>query len=138
MRTNDWINIERIMVFLRFNIKDKTNIDILSIIKSFTNAEITEEKFYTEIIDIRTKWKNQLIKSEINNKMIQDAEECLFLIKFISYAIQSIEENNFCKAYDIIDMLHAFPEVVLNGEDDSKKNFEKVYLLAIIKKWNIS
>lgn len=138
MRTNDWINIERIMVFLRFNIKDKTNIDILTIIKSFANAEITEEKFYTAIFDIREKWKNQLINSETNNKMIHDAEECLFLIKFISYAIQSIEESNFFKAYDIIDMLHAFPEVVLNGEDDSKKNFERVYLLTIIKKWNIS
>ena len=61
MKTSDWINIERIMVFVRFNIEDESNIAILNIIESFVNGKITEKNFYHNIIDIREHWRTQLI-----------------------------------------------------------------------------
>ena len=137
MKTNDWINIERIMVFVRFNIEDESNIDILNIIESFVNGKITEKNFYHNIIDIREHWRTQLIICETDDKCINDSEECLFLVKYVQYAIESMVKRNFPKAYDIVDMLQAFPGVVLCGEDESKNNFEKIYLSPLIDKWNV-
>ena len=55
----------------------------------------------------------------------------------MQYAIESMVKRNFSKAYDIVDMLQAFPGVVLCGEEESKINFEKIYLSPLIDKSNV-
>ena len=67
MDTNVWIDFERIMVFIRFNITRKENIEIIDIIKEFFDGNISKQEMLIQIIHIMPEWKNQLIFEEGNN-----------------------------------------------------------------------
>ena len=47
-----------------------------------------------------------------------------------------IDNKEYEKIYDVIDILHVVPNVVSVNKKTSKKDFYKIYIKKFSKKWN--
>lgn len=137
MDTNVWIDFERIMVFIRFNITRNENIEIIDIIKKFFDGNISKQEMLIQIIHIMPEWENQLILEEGNNYQ-DNYLECSFIRQSLSCVKDYLLKSEFNVAYDIVDMLHAFPGVILNGDKGEKERFKETYLKPLVRKWNLT
>lgn len=77
------INFQRIMVFLRCDIKDRRSIDILCILMKAFDGLINNEEMCDEIVKIMPDWKAQLIYARYEYCFIQQE-----IIEFMKIAVQ--------------------------------------------------
>lgn len=137
MDTNVWINFERIMVFIRFNIAKKENIKVVDIMEKFFDKKIRKQKMLSQIAEIMPEWTNQLIFGEGNNYW-ENSLESSFIRQSLSCVKNNLLNGDFNIAYDIVDMLHAFPGVILSEDKEARRRFEITYLEPLVRKWDIS
>ena len=128
------INLQRIMVFLRFDIKNKRNNDILCILIQAFDGLISNKEMCDAIVKIMPDWKTQLKYEESENQFVQEK-----VIEFVKKAMQilgdSLSTHEFDIAYDIADILHVLPDIVIQNEKKSLKKYWKVYIEGFNKKW---
>lgn len=134
MNENMLINFQRIMVFLRSDIKNKRGKDILCILIRAFDGLINNKEMCDEIVKIMPDWKAQLIYRGYEYHFIQEG-----IIDFVRIAIQimgdSLSLNKFDMAYDIADMLHVLPDVVIQKGKKGLKKYWKVYVERFNNKW---
>lgn len=137
MKVNMWKNLQRIFVFLRFDIKAKHNSYIIDIIIKVINNNISNEEMCKMIFYIMPEWEEQLIVEE------GDVQELIFNIQlkqFIIRALELMKTNILIQeyeiAYDIADMLQGLPEIVIANNRKGLKQYWKIYVKPFQKKWN--
>lgn len=134
MNENMLNNIQRIMVFLRSDIKNKKNIDIIYILIQAFDGLINNKEMCDEIIKIIPDWKTQLIYEGYEYCFVQKE-----IIDFVKIAIQimvdSLRSNKFDIAYDIADILHVLPDVVIQKQKKGLKKYWKTYVERFNNKW---
>lgn len=134
MDENMLTNLQRVMVFLRSDIKSKKNIDILCILIQAFDGLINNKEMYDEIIKIIPDWKTQLIYERYEYCFVQKE-----IIDFVKIAIQimvnNLRANKFDIAYDIADILHVLPDVIIQKEKKGLKKYWKTYVERFNNKW---
>lgn len=95
---------------------------------------INNKEMCDEIIKIIPNWKAQLICEGYEYCLVQKE-----IIDFVKIAIQimadSLKSNKFEIAYDIADMLHVLPDVVIQKEKKGLKKYWKTYVEKFNNKW---
>lgn len=137
MDTSIWINFERIMVFIRADISKFENIKIITILEEFFEGKLNQQEMLRQIVNIMPQWKNQLLL-ESKGFCKENEVENSFVLQSLRYVKNSFSKEQLEVAYDLVDMLHAFPGVVLNDEAEGKEAFKKVYLEPVVKRWGLS
>lgn len=133
------INFYRIMIKLRFDIKRKENKDILCILIGAFEGLMNNKEMCNAIVKIVPDWEAQLKYEEAEYYLIQKER-----IEFIKAAIHimrdNLNTNKFDIAYDIADMIHVFPDIVVQQKKKHWRRcwrkYWKVYVEPFHKKWN--
>lgn len=128
------INFQRIMVFLRCDIKDRRSIDILCILMKAFDGLINNEEMCDEIVKIMPDWKAQLIYARYEYCFIQQE-----IIEFMKIAVQimvdSLSSKELDIAYDIADILHVLPDVIIQKDKKGLKKYWETYVERFNDKW---
>ena len=136
MKVNMWKNLERIFIFLRFDIKNKNNSHVIDIIIKAINNNNSNEEMCKMIFYTMPKWKEQLILKEDERK---ELIFCMQLKQFIIRALELMKTNiliqEYEMAYDIADMLQGLPEIVIANNKKGLKQYWKIYVKPFQKKW---
>ena len=128
------INLHRIMVFIRFDIKNKRNNDILCILIQSFDGLIDNKDMCDAIVRIMPDWKVQLIREELEDLFIHE-KIIEFVKKAMEIARDNLNTNEFDIAYDIADILHVLPDIVIQNDKKGLKKYWKVYIERFNKKW---
>lgn len=127
------VNLRRIMVFLRSDIRNKENDKVLNILIKAYEGIIYNNEMCDMIIKIMPDWKEQLMYGEGKNQLIQEE-----IIKYVKTAMQimkdSLSTGEYDMAYDIADLLHVLPDVIMQ-DDKSMKKYWKVFVKKFDRKW---
>lgn len=146
MDINKLTNIQRVIVLIRFDIKDSENIKLINIlIKSLKNNN-TNTQMIKEFESLNTSSKMQkkfdlwrLKQSkELSRELTQEEKNIIdtILIYSLSEVEELIKKALYEKANDIIDAIHGIPEVFIEDKRirDLKK-YWKIYIKPFQKKW---
>ena len=133
------INFYRIMIKLRFDIKRKENKDILCILIRAFEGLMNNKEMCNAIVKIVPDWEAQLKYEEAEYYLIQK-ERIEFIKTAIHVMIDNLNTNKFDIVYDIADMLHVFPDIVIQQKKKHRRRcwrkYWKVYVEPFHKKWN--
>lgn len=134
MNESTLTNFYRIMVFIRFDIKNEENKDIVCILIQAFDGLINNKEMCDAIVKIMPDWKTQLRYEEseyyfIQKQIIEFAKTALYIMK------ESLATNAFEIAYDIADLLHVLPDIVLQKKTNQWKSYWKMYVEPFNKKW---
>ena len=131
MLTNFYI----IMVYIRFDIKNKENKDIIYLLNQAVDGLINNKEMCEAIIRIMPDWKEQLKDEGSEYHFIHEK-----IIEFVKVAMYIMEDrltmNEYDIAYDIADMLHVLPEIIIQNKKRRLKRYWQVYVENFHKKWN--
>ena len=117
------INFYRIMIKLRFDIKRKENKDILCILIRAFEDLMNNKEMCNAIVKIVPDWEAQLKYEEAEYYLIQK-ERIEFIKTAIHIMIDNLNTNKFDIVYDIADMLHVFPDIVIQQK---KKHWRRCW-----------
>jgi hypothetical protein len=99
--------------------------------------EITNFEMVKLLLQVQPNFSEQLI--------IKDGEECevseelkKFFVIILNHIMEQLKEENYDMVYDLVDMLHVFPDVIIEDKRKGKKDYWKLFVKPIIKKWDIS
>ena len=136
MCKNFFENMHRILVLIRSDMQEENNTELLeflitSIDKGWKNTEMLES-----VSKILPDIKQQLVLEddevyEINNK----AKEYMLHVLRITW--NALKEGNYELAYDLVDMLHVFPHLVISNDKKQIKDYWKIYVNPVVKRRNI-
>ncbi len=133
------INFYRIMIKLRFDIKRKENKDILCILIRAFEGLMNNKEMCNATVKIVPDWEAQLKYEEAEYYLIQK-ERIEFIKTAIHIMIDNLNTNKFDIVYDIADMLHVFPDIVIQQKKKHWRRcwrkYWKVYVEPFHKKWN--
>lgn len=136
MKANMWKNLQRIFVFLRFDIKNKNNSQIIDIIINVINNNTNNDEMCKMIFYIMPKWKGQLISEEDElQELIFDMQLKQFIIRALELMKTNILIQQYEIAYDIADMLQGLPEIVIANNKKGLKQYWEIYVKPFQKKW---
>lgn len=124
-----WKNLQRIFVFIRFDIKDENNSHVIDIIIKVINNNIRNDEMCKMIFYLMPRWKGQLMVEE------GELQELIFNSKLKEFTIRALElmkthiiSQKYESAYDLADMLHALPEIVIDNNKKGLKQYWKNYV----------
>lgn len=136
MELNMWKNLHRIFVLLRFDIKNKNNSHVIDIIIKAINNKSSNQEMCKMIFYIMSNWKSQLIVERYDEQeIICNTKLEQFIIKALELMKINISIQKYEIAYDIADMLHVLPEVVIANQKKSMKQYWKIFVKRFQKKW---
>lgn len=128
------INFQIVMVFMRLDIKNKENKYILGIVIRAFDGKLDNQEMYEALVIRKPDWKTQLKYGETTCHLISEK-----IIGFVRMALCMMEEylatNAYDAAYDIADLLHVLPDIVIRGNEKQLKRYWKVYVRPYEKKW---
>ena len=137
----DFLDItHRILVLIRSDIENESNVEMLKIfIDSMLKKNTTDELVF-RISQISPSYSDMLglSSSGKENRALTLKEEDVFsaVMKYAMNLIKdSIAENQYECAYDIADCIHAFPTVLLEADIHTLKEYWKIYIKPVRKKW---
>ena len=133
MCINFFENMYRILVFIRADIYHSNNIKFVKVLLFSINEELTNSVMAERIFCISSELKHQLI--------LQDGDICIMSKEAKDFALSSLhilckelEEKRYDFAYDMADMLHAFPHVIICNDKKQIRNYWRTYVKPIMKK----
>lgn len=129
-------NMHRILVYVRSDIYNNENTELVKILGLCINDNMSNEEMVKIIIDMYPVLMQQLIlqNDEICRLSAEAKDYVLCVLQIISNAL---EEKDYELAYDMVDVLHVFPHVVISNEKRQIKSYWKVYVKPIIKRVKI-
>lgn len=143
MDHNMLINFHKVIVIIRYNIHNPENITLINDLKFILKNNYSNE----EMINIINK-RNLLVNENIQFKKGEvfhiekdylNNEESEIAKEFLIYAFNKIEyfinQNMFEMAYDIVDVIHVFPELFIDYNKIKLKKYWKIYIKPFQKKW---
>lgn len=137
-------NIHRLLVKIRYNIYDETNIVLLDIIGETLNNNYSNKEMINLLRQRLNNWSyllklQETFNSDNVNSELSDNELDLFR-KVLNYSISKAKfylvEQKYDIAYDIIDAIHIFPEIIVRSNKRTLKKFWKLYIEPVYLKWN--
>lgn len=137
MEKNLLKNIYKLMVLMRSDIYNKNNNKICEQILAVLNFRENNDSLLCKL--------NKIINLERYINFFESSYEgCVNLeekeIKILTLGIRKIDDclriKNYKFAYDMIDALHIFPEMLANSEKINMKHYWNVYFEVLIKKYN--
>lgn len=138
----DFLDITyRILVMIRADTKNESNIEVLKIAIDSMQKKNTRDELVCRIGQISPSYSDMLGLSSFvkENRTLTLKEEDVFVAVMI-YAMNLIKDlisrNRHKYAYDITDCIHAFPTVFLEEYNYSLKEYWKIYIEPVRKKWN--
>lgn len=136
MTVDMWKNLQRIFVFIRFDIKDKNNSHVIDIVIKVIDNDMTNDEMCKMIVCLMPKWKGQLILKECDMQEIMLNRQLKeFIIRALEFMKEHLLYQNYGTAYDIADMLHVLPEIVVDNKKKELKLYWKDYVKPFQKKW---
>lgn len=136
MTVDMWKNLQRIFVFIRFDIKDKKNSHVIDIVTKVIDNDMTNDEMCKMIVCLMPKWKGQLILKECDMQEIMLNRQLKeFIIRALEFMKEHLLYQNYETAYDIADMLHVLPEIVVDNKKKELKLYWKDYVKPFQKKW---
>lgn len=123
-------------VYLRNNIECDENAQVVSILAEAFQHKISNNEMCEKICSLNVPW-GEALKYETGNEALSAEEEykCGFIYGSMLYLHKLLSEKQYEKAYQIVDILHVFPDVRLN-ERKSSKAFWKDRVLRYKKKYH--
>lgn len=125
--------MQRILVFIRSDINSEKNIELVNILiicmeNRMNNFELIK------LLNGKLDLKQQLIQDAglecVDDKNISD-----FILTVLKYTNDALKSQNYNMAYDLVDMLHVLPDVIITGEKKQLKKYWNIYVKPFIKKW---
>ncbi len=138
-----WENLESVFVFIRFEIKNNKNCQvadlgrIMEVIINGIKNHIENEQLCDMLVQIMPEWKGRFrTKTEVKQEVICNEELEQFIVHAVELMKDNLEIQHYDLAYDLADMLHALPNIVLANEKNGLKRYWKIYVIPVQKKWN--
>ena len=143
---NDLYDISAAFIRVRSDITAHENVPVLTQIESVLVNELDNcednqiRKALSTINNLdKNKWhyiycNNVYVNHQaINNKNIYD------LLIFLCCSLKElIQNNNYEQAYDLVDCIHALPEILANNNIKIPSSYWKTYVKTYQKKWDKS
>ena len=131
-------NLTIIMVYMRNDISNKENIIITSILLDAFCDNINNDQMCDNIALTNVPWNSQL-KRDIDNC----SESCNeyykhFIVETLLFFKDLLFSKQYKVAYQMADILHVLPDVILDNEKKSKKDFWKTFIIPFEKNNDIS
>ena len=131
------LNLERIFIYIRSDLKRSENRQIIILVLNvIENLQCSNEELclcmnsYMELY-------NTTMTSDVHNEELSERFVFRqFLKETLYYLLILIDNKEYEKIYDVIDILHVVPNVVSVNKKTSKKDFYKIYIKKFSKKWN--
>lgn len=143
------MSFHRIFVYVRSEINNPINGILLTTINRYIVEVLNENYLDFNIFkkDIMNILNNDTSNQEFferalnfNNALYTDnVGEIIRYLPIIRETIlescKYLKENNFDRAYDLIDMIHALPDAILYKKEWNDRKFWKTYIKPYRKKW---
>ena len=126
----------RMLVFIRADIYHSDNIKFVKVLLSSINEELTNSVMVERIFCISSELKHQLILQD-GDIYIMSKEAKDFVLSSLHILCKELEEKRYDFAYDIVDMLHAFPHMIICNDKKQIRNYWKIYVRPVMKKNNL-
>lgn len=137
MCKNYFENMYRILVLIRSNIRDKKNIEVLEVLITSVEKEWKNTEVIGVISEIMPDLKRQLLlQNDKCYKLTDEAKE--YLLRTLHIAQKGLIESRYDVAYDVVDMLHVFPHVIIANDRQQTEDYWKIYVTPVIRARNIS
>lgn len=131
------LNLERIFIYIRSDLKRSENRQIiLLVINVIDKLQCSNEELCLCINSYIKLYNEQTTLCGIDDESI--SKRLIFkqfLIDSLLYLLALIDNNEYEKAYDVIDILHAIPNVININHKKSKKDFYMSYIKKFNHKW---
>ena len=136
MTVNMWKNLQRIFVFIRFDVKDNNNSYIIDTIIRAVNNNIGNDEMCKMIFYLMPDWKGQLMDEEDEwQELALDMQLKEFIIRALELVKKYMLIQEYEIAYDIVDMLHGLPEIIIADNEKGLKQYWKNYVRPFQRKW---
>ncbi len=136
MCNNFFENMHRILVYVRSDIYNNKNRELVRILSLCISENMQNDEMVRRIIDIYPFLKQQLIiQNDEMYRLNVDAED--YVLCALQIIGNALEEKDYSLAYDMVDALHVFPHVIIANEKKRIKNYWKVFVKPIIKRVKI-
>ncbi len=131
----------RILVLIRSEIENESNTAILRTLIDSMQNENTPDELINCIIQISPLYSEMLgvSFSSKENRTLTPKQEKIYkhVMKYaMSLIYDKIMERQYDYAYDIVDCIHAFPDVFIEADIKTLKRYWKIYIEPIRKKWD--
>ena len=124
------LNMQRIFTFIRFDIKNEQNIEVIRIIlqkMSSTNSNFVNAlKGHFDNTD-------QLLLED--GDIIENCEITGFMKDMLAELENSLMQGTYAYSYDIIDLIHFLPELIISNNKKQIKSFWKTNAKNFMEKW---
>lgn len=135
MEQSKWENLERIFIWMRFDIENQNNEQITDIIIQSITQNLTNLELYKAISNLMPEWKTRLISNRPDQKDLRCSSEItLFIIKALKFLKISLQTQHYQISYDITDILQGLYGVLLANSKKSLKQYWKIYIKPFQKK----
>jgi len=131
-------NFIAIAVYLRNDITNPVNTDIVSaVIKAF-EGNISNDEMCSKICEAEPLMAERLEYGQAEYALSEESRiKYDFICESLKYLYEQLNLRNYDRAYNLADLLHVFPDVMLNDKN-SKKLYWKIYVLGYKKRCNDS
>lgn len=132
-----WKNLERVFVFVRFEIKNDKNCLIADAIIVGIKNHVTNEELCDMLIEAMPEWKGRFHKETgVKQEVLYNEELEQFIVRAVELMKDNLEIQRYDLAYDLADMLHALPGIILANKKNGLKSYWKIYVKSVQKRWN--
>lgn len=144
------IGINRVFILIRFKINEAYVISILEVILEFA-VQIMEKKsikftaFTEKLLNIKEldeyskEFLLQSLKVDCKPKNTNESNEVIKYLPIIIYTagqiIDNLKINNYNKSYDLVDVIHCLPELLLKKKWNPK-DYWKTFIIPYRLKWD--
>lgn len=125
--------MHRILVYIRSDIYNNENIELVRNLSLCIDENMTNDEMVKQIINISPALKHQLILR--NDEIFRlNAEANDYVLNSLQIILNELQEKDYDLAYDMVDVLHVFPHVVIANDKRQIKSYWKFFVKPIIKR----
>lgn len=128
-------NFIKAAVYLRSDIENPENLQVVSVLIKAFRHNISNNEMCDKLKALNVPYGYALEYDTGEALSEEDEVKCGFILKSLLYLQELLTEKQFEKAYDIVDILHVFPDVRLNDKSSSKA-FRKLFIRRYEKKYH--
>lgn len=129
-----WVNFHRIMIFVRFNVYDINNIEIVNCLIETLYYNYSNDEMCNILIQIQPSLDKWLMNgdSKYENSFSRFSE---FIISALLLLKKSLVKSEYGMAFDICDMLQGLPEYDYCYDVLNLKTYWNIYVKMFNRKW---
>lgn len=122
--------MQRIFTFVRFDIKNEKNIEVIHII--FQNMNSTNSILVNALKGHFYNMDQLLFE---DGDIIENYEITGFMKDMLAELENSLMQGTYAYSYDIIDLIHFLPELIISNNKKQIKSFWKTNAKNFMEKW---